>query len=173
MPVVAQETLPVLRLDKWREPFSDFIRNTHYQHPQSKQETPEVPKHPDHDESKTITVEDIQARWEEFIEYLEESNQSVLRSHLAFCTILGLEDRHLQILCKNAFTYETLQEDAPKLTWALSEFFQTQVVVKPVFDKDVAEAHREKSPKELFEELAETNEVVKYLIREFGAELMY
>ncbi len=95
-----------------------------------------------------------------------------MHSHLTLCELVKFEHNKLSLLCKNAMTYETLQEDSPRLSHELALFFKARMEAMPVFDKDVAEANRVKSPKELFEELAKSNEVIQYLIKEFGAELI-
>jgi len=180
LPVAAGETLPVLSFQKWREPFSQFVRDTRFQ-PQTALESPteDGPQQVEHDSrvietepGKTLSFEGIQSRWEEFLTFLDEKNQAILHSHLNFCDLKDFKENELHFVCQRELTFETLSEDAKALSKELSDFFQAGIVAIPIFDEAVVEANREKSPKELFEELAKTNELVKYLIDEFGAELM-
>lgn len=166
----------MLSFQKWREPFSQFVRDTRFQ-TQTTAENDEdnvniEPELAQSELNKTLTFKDIQSQWDEFLTFLDEKNQAILHSHLNFCDLKDFKENELHFVCQRELTFETLSEDAKALSKELSDFFQAGIVAIPIFDEAVVEANREKSPKELFEELAKTNELVKYLIDEFGAELM-
>ncbi|ACF12614.1 hypothetical protein Ctha_0143 [Chloroherpeton thalassium ATCC 35110] len=175
----------VLSIDfqAWKEKFNKFIEESTYQpkllgKKRSQENNPDASKEtqPERfaEEHKPILpIEEISRRWENFLLSLEEKGNGLLASNLKVCEIKALKGRELTLLCSKEFAFEMLSGELARLSEAMQNFFQTPIYANLTIDKELVKATTEKSPYELFQELAKKNKLIKYLVDEFGAELIY
>jgi len=88
---------------------------------------------------------------------------------LAACTEEGL----LDIVCCKKFSYEELLLDIAVLQKEVSEFYALPLKLRILYDAEKDACTKEKSVFTLFQELSENNAVIRFLITEFGGELVY
>lgn len=79
----------------------------------------------------------------------------------------------LDISCCRKFSYEELQQDRALLQKELSEFYALPLKLRILYDAHKDACTREKTVFTLFQELSQSNEVIRFLITEFGGELVY
>jgi DNA polymerase-3 subunit gamma/tau len=119
-------------------------------------------------------IEQLRFEWHLFLEHLVKKNQQVMVSHLHSCELTACNARGvLELTCCRKFSYEELLHDASLLEKEIGDFYQLPLKLQVRYDADKDACTREKTIFTLFQELSQTNEVVRYLIREFGGELVY
>jgi hypothetical protein len=138
-----------------------------------------VPNHDsDNAPSQTTVIGEqvVREKWGLFIEHLETSGKSLLVSHLQMCELEKVADGFVKLKCVKQFSFESLTSSLfAALIQSASDFFGASLEIEIVLDKQsVAHvAKAERSVMEIFKELSETNDLVKYLIEHFGAEPLY
>lgn len=112
--------------------------------------------------------------WGRFLEHLSANGQQVLVSHLHSSELMSCSpDGMVELGCCRKFSYEELQHDADLLARELADFYNLPLKVSVRYDAARDACTREKSVFTMFQELTESNEVVRYLVKEFGGELVY
>ncbi len=117
---------------------------------------------------------DWQVQWPAFLQSLEEEGHVRLASHLRLCTFVSAEKKTLKLTCTSRVAYEMLQDELYIISEKARAFYQTPLCFEISLDKTASSAaKKEHSREEQFKSLAERSELVRYLIKEFGAELSY
>ncbi|WP_238974567.1 hypothetical protein [Pelodictyon luteolum] len=97
-----------------------------------------------------------------------------MATHLQLCEITACNAKGvLDLVCCRKFSCEELIGAADLLGEKLTAFYQKPLRVRIRYDAEKDACTREKSVFTLFGELTGTNEVVRYIIKEFGGELIY
>lgn len=98
----------------------------------------------------------------------------VVVSHLHACELLSCNAQgHVGIGCCRKFSYEELLHDAHLLEEEMTAFYGEPLKLLVRYDAERDACTKGKTVFTMFQELSESNEVVRYLIREFGGELIY
>lgn len=173
------EQLSLINLSDWNSRFKRLIEETAYR--------PKLPskKQAAKDESqsdspaeisasiKRITFEALQIEWDAFITELEKEERTMLVSHLRMCEIEAFSDGLVKLKCVRQFSFDELSGMLDTVSDLASRFYETSLTFDLRHDREGAKATRERTPFELFHELARKNKLVKFLIDEFGAEPIY
>ena len=97
-----------------------------------------------------------------------------MATHLQSCELAACSpDGVLDIVCCRKFSYEELQQDVTILQKQVSEFYALPLRLRLLYDAEKDACTKEKTVFTLFQELSEKNEVIKFLVKEFGVELVY
>jgi len=181
-PVASPDVLTI-DFGAWKEKFSKFIEESSYQPklpmqkalPENASEPAELSatELPAAPHEITLSFEAISHKWDDFLQNLEKQGKGLLCSNMKVCELKGLKGHELMLLCSKQFAFEMLTSEPERASEALSLFFQTPIYANFSIDRELVKATTEKSPYELFQELAEKNKLIKYLVDEFGAELIY
>jgi len=126
------------------------------------------------DEKHTADLDALRVEWVGFIDHINRTGNTVLGTHLLSCELLSCTPEGVvSIACCRKFSCEELIADAALLKKELTGFYSRTLSPRIRYDADRDACTREKSVFTLFGELSETNAVVKFLITEFGSELIY
>jgi len=119
-------------------------------------------------------LEQLRMEWGRFLEHLSAKGLQVMVSHLHASDLMACSpDGLVELGCCRKFSYEELQHDADLLAREMADFYKLPLKVSVRYDAARDACTREKSVFTMFQELSESNEVVRYLIKEFGGELVY
>ncbi|TCD48503.1 DNA polymerase III subunit gamma/tau [Chlorobium sp. N1] len=119
-------------------------------------------------------VQALRLEWNQFVDSLQKGGEPILATHLQSCEITACSAKGiLEIVCCRKFSCEELLQEAELLGRKLSEFYGRTLKVRIRYDAEKDACTREKSVFDLFGELARKNEVVRYIVTEFGGELIY
>lgn len=173
------EQLSLINLSGWNSKFKRLIEETAYRPktPQKKQPTREESQVETSAEipspAKLITLDTLKLKWDGFISQLEEEERTMLVSHLRMCEIETLNGNLVKLKCVRQFSFDELLGMLDVVAELASQFYEAKLVFDLRHDREGAKATRERTPFELFQELAQKNKLVKFLIDEFGAEPIY
>jgi DNA polymerase-3 subunit gamma/tau len=116
----------------------------------------------------------LRVEWHQFLDHLVKQNQQVMVSHLHSCELTACSPAGmLELSCCRKFSFEELLHHAVPLESELAGFYQLPLKLKIRYDAERDACTREKTVFTLFQELSEKNEVVRFIISEFGGELVY
>ncbi|HHE31842.1 MAG TPA: DNA polymerase III subunit gamma/tau [Chlorobaculum parvum] len=119
-------------------------------------------------------LEQLRMEWGRFLEHLSATGQQVLVSHLHSSELMSCSpDGMVELGCCRKFSYEELHHDADLLAREMADFYKLPLRVNVRYDAARDACTREKSVFTMLQELTESNEVVRYLVKEFGGELVY
>jgi len=119
-------------------------------------------------------LEQLRMEWGRFLEHLTAKGLQVMVSHLHASDLMACSpDGLVELGCCRKFSYEELHHDADLLAREMADFYKLPLRVNVRYDAARDACTREKSVFTMFQELSESNEVVRYLIKEFGGELVY
>ncbi|MBN1928513.1 MAG: DNA polymerase III subunit gamma/tau [Chlorobiaceae bacterium] len=119
-------------------------------------------------------LEQLRMEWGRFLEHLSAKGLQVMVSHLHASELMACSPQGLvELGCCRKFSYEELFHDADLLAREMADFYKLPLRVTVRYDAARDACTREKSLFTMFQELSESNEVVRYLIQEFGGELVY
>jgi DNA polymerase-3 subunit gamma/tau len=119
-------------------------------------------------------VEALRLEWNLFLDSLQKGSESVLATHLQSCEITACNAKGvLDLVSCRKFSCEELIQAADLVGAKLTAFYHKPLRVRFRYDAEKDACTREKSVFTLFQELTGTNEVVRYIITEFGGELIY
>jgi DNA polymerase-3 subunit gamma/tau len=97
-----------------------------------------------------------------------------MATHLQSCELAACSPGGvLDIVCCRKFSYEELLQDVAVLQKEVSEFYAMPLKLRILYDAEKDACTKEKTIFTLFHELSENNQVIKFLIKEFGVELVY
>ncbi|NTV25338.1 MAG: DNA polymerase III subunit gamma/tau [Chlorobiaceae bacterium] len=126
------------------------------------------------DGSVLITLEQLRLEWHRFLEHLTKKGMQVLVSHLHSSELNSCSPHGIVgIGCCRKFSYEELLHDAQVLEEELAGFYGLPLKLQVRYDAERDACTKERTVFTMFQELSESNEVVRYLISEFGGELVY
>ncbi|WP_083694496.1 DNA polymerase III subunit gamma/tau [Chlorobium sp. KB01] len=120
------------------------------------------------------SLEALRVEWRQFLDHLARKTHNFMATHLQSCELASCTPGGvLEMVCCRKFSYEELLQDRELLQRELSEFYAMPLQLRLRYDAEKDACTREKSVFTLFQELSQTNEVLRFLIREFGGELVY
>jgi len=163
-----------LDLGSWQKKFSNFASN-----PASKQPRLPVASHAlsNNDETtteKVANLELLKVEWHQFMEHLAKTTHTIMATHLQSCELLSCTPAGaLTIACCRKFSYEELVQERATLQQEISAFYALPLQVTMLYDAEKDACTKEKSVFTLFQELSQQNEVIRFLVTEFGGELVY
>ena len=97
-----------------------------------------------------------------------------MATHLQSCELVSCSPAGvLEIACCRKFSYEELVLERATLQKEMSDFYALPLQLRILYDAEKDACTKEKTVFTLFQELSQTNEVVRFLITEFGGELVY
>lgn|GEM_PF-215988 len=161
-------------LGSWKKAFSKFGSNAD-QHLPARNRSQVEESVVDGDSGAPVAVlEQLRMEWGRFLEHLSAKGLQVLVSHLHASELMACSPSGVvQLGCCRKFSFEELQHDSSMLESELTDFYKLPLKLAVRYDAERDACTREKSVFTMFKELSETNEVVRYLITEFGGELVY
>ena len=118
-------------------------------------------------------VEKFRVEWKQFLDHLLKKNLKVIVTHLRVCELRACSGGVLYMSCARKFSYEELLQDVARLSREIDEFYGLPVKLTISYDAEKDASTREQTVFTLFRELSEKNDVLKFIIREFGGELVY
>ncbi|NTU57725.1 MAG: DNA polymerase III subunit gamma/tau [Chlorobiaceae bacterium] len=125
-------------------------------------------------ESPVAVIDQLRLEWGRFLEHLSKKGLQVLVSHLHVSELTSCSHRGVvELGCCRKFSFEELQHDTALLEDELAAFYQLPLKLVVRYDAARDACTKEKSIFTMFQELSETNDVIRCLIREFGGELVY
>ena len=173
-PEEAPEEIASLQVDfsSWRDKFSQFAKS------EKRPPAPPVPpaQSGSRDASGTFDgiaeVQKLRMEWVQFLDVLLKKNHKIIVTHLRSCELASFSNGILYMSCPRRFSYEELQHNADMLSAEMREFYNLPLKLHISYDA-VSDAGKGQTVFSLFSELAEKNEIVKFLVNEFGGELVY
>lgn len=117
-------------------------------------------------------VQKFRVEWKQFLDALLKKNHKVIVTHLRFCELSSFSHGILHMSCSKKFSYEELLHNAGLLARELENFYGFPVKLHISYDEK-NDTGKEQTIFTLFRDLSESNEIVKFLVREFGGELLY
>ncbi len=167
----------MIKLSSWKEKFAKLVEETPYRPKVRPDRASAESAHQPvaaHQNDRSISDQELQERWIEFLQTLEQNGQARLASHLRLCTLTEVHAKTFKLKCTSRVAYETLLDDLHILSESARAFYQANVFFELSLDKTaLSAANAENSLEARFKALAEKSELVRYLIAEFGAELSY
>ncbi len=122
----------------------------------------------------TADIQSLKLEWHQFLEHMSKKSRNFMATHLESCEIEACRPGGIvEIACCRKFSYEELQHERKMLQKEISEFYEMPLEVHIRYDAEKDACTREKSIFTLFGELSQQNEVIRYIISEFGGELVY
>jgi DNA polymerase-3 subunit gamma/tau len=159
-------------LGSWKQAFSKFGSNAD-QHLPARNRS-QVEESGADSGAPVAVLEQLRMEWGRFLEHLSAKGLQVLVSHLHASELMACSPSGVvQLGCCRKFSFEELQHDSAMIESELAEFYRLPLKLAVRYDAERDACTREKSVFTMFKELSETNEVVRYLITEFGGELVY
>ncbi len=117
-------------------------------------------------------VQKFRMEWAQFLDMLLKKNHKVIVTHLRSCELASFSDGILYMSCSRRFSYEELQHNADMLAAEMREFYNLPLKLQISHDAE-NDAGKGQTVFTFFSELAEKNDIVKFLVDEFGGELIY
>lgn len=160
-------------LGAWQKKFSGFVSNSTFNAPPPPQELAEAQGM--QCDGMPINLDALRVEWRQFIDHLEKSGQSIMATHLQSCELHSCGSGGLlEISCCRKFSCEELLQEIGALRKELMAFYALpQVRLKIRYDAEKDACTREKTVHTIFQELSRDNEVVRFIVQEFGGELLY
>ncbi len=116
----------------------------------------------------------LKVEWHQFLEHLARKTRNFMATHLQSCELVACSPGGvLDIACCRKFSYEELQQERATLQQEISEFYALPLQLRILYDAEKDACTREKTVFTLFQELSQKNEVIRFLVTEFGGELVY
>ncbi|NTW09745.1 MAG: DNA polymerase III subunit gamma/tau [Chlorobiaceae bacterium] len=119
-------------------------------------------------------LQSLKLEWHQFLEHMSKKSRNFMATHLESCELEACRTGGIiEIACCRKFSYEELLQERKLLQKEISEFYEMPLEVHLRYDAEKDACTREKSVFTLFSELSQTNEVIRFIISEFGGELVY
>jgi len=118
-------------------------------------------------------VEKFRVEWKQFLDHLLKKNLKVIVTHLRVCELSAFCEGTLYLGCARRFSYEELLQDIALLAAEFEEFYGIPVKLGIFHDAEKDANTKEQTIFTIFRDLSEHNEVVRFIVREFGGELVY
>ncbi len=123
---------------------------------------------------RTADLDTLKVEWRQFLEHISRKTQNFMATHLQSCELKACSPSGvLDIVCCRKFSYEELLQDVAILQKEVSEFYALPLKLRIIYDAEKDACTKEKTVFTIFQELAEKNDVIRFLITEFGGELVY
>jgi DNA polymerase-3 subunit gamma/tau len=171
-PLRMEEALPSFDLGSWKQAFSSFGSGT------EPRAVPAASHDQDDPSSETVSdtaaLDRLKLDWHRFLYHLTRKGMQVLVSHLHACELASCTSQgHVALACCRKFSYEELLHDQHIIEKELTAYYDRPLKLQVRYDAERDACTREKTLFTTFQELSESNEVVRYLITGFGGELVY
>lgn len=161
-------------LGSWQHAFSRFGSNSDAVVPASSKVLTEERGAGGNGEPPVAVLDELLLEWSRFLDHLTKQGQQVLVSHLHGCELLSCTPKgQVELGCCRKFSFEELLHNSAMLEEELCQFYRLSLKLVVRYDAQRDACTKEKTVFTMFRELSETNEVVRFLIREFGGELVY
>lgn len=119
-------------------------------------------------------LDQLKLEWHRFLDHLTRKGMQVLVSHLHACELLSCSTKGLvELGCCRKFSFEELLHDGLLLEQEFAGFYGLPLKLHVRYDAERDACTKEKTVFTMFQELSESNEVVRFLITGFGGELIY
>ena len=116
----------------------------------------------------------LKVEWHQFLEYMAKNTKNLMATHLQSCELVACTPGGvLDIACCRKFSYEELQQERSELQQEISMFYALPLQIRISYDAEKDACTREKTVFTIFQELSQHNEVIRFLVTEFGGELVY
>ncbi|MEI7747550.1 MAG: DNA polymerase III subunit gamma/tau [Chlorobiaceae bacterium] len=123
---------------------------------------------------KVANLSSLKVEWHQFLDHLARKTHNFMATHLQSCELVSCSPTGvLEIACCRKFSYEELVQERAILQQEMSDFYALPLQLRILYDAEKDACTKEKTVFTLFQELSQTNEVVRFLITEFGGELVY
>ena len=123
---------------------------------------------------KVANLSSLKVEWHQFLDHLARKTLNFMATHLQSCELVSCSPTGvLEIACCRKFSYEELVQERAILQQEMSDFYALPLQLRILYDAEKDACTKEKTVFTLFQELSQTNEVVRFLITEFGGELVY
>ncbi|UWX58303.1 DNA polymerase III subunit gamma/tau [Chlorobaculum sp. MV4-Y] len=168
------KSAPAIDLGSWKQAFSKFGSNADQHLPARNRLRVEENVAGTDSGAPVAVLEQLRMEWGRFLEHLSAKGLQVLVSHLHSSELMSCSPSGVVALrCCRKFSFEELQHDSALLESEMADFYKLPLKLAVRYDAERDACTREKSIFTMFQELAESNEVVRFLITEFGGELVY
>lgn len=125
-------------------------------------------------EAPVAVLDQLHLEWGRFLDHLSKKGLQVLVSHLHASELVSCSPRGVvELGCCRKFSFEELQHDTAMLEGEIASFYGLPLKLVVRYDAARDACTKEKSIFTMFQELSDSNEVVRCIIREFGGELVY
>ena len=116
----------------------------------------------------------LKVEWHQFLEHVAKKTKSSMATHLQSCELVACTpDGVLDIACCRKFSCEELQQERSVLQQEISEFYALPLQIRISYDAEKDACNRQRTVFTIFQELSQHNEVIRFLVTEFGGELVY
>ncbi len=122
---------------------------------------------------KSVTIEQVQQAWPDFIKVLNGSVTSILKMQVERTQPTRLKGSELSLECDNALAKKMLDEQAKELAGKLQECIGVTLRLNIEVTKKKGNKTSAKNPYERFREIQKKDPMVRQLVERFGAELEY
>jgi DNA polymerase-3 subunit gamma/tau len=164
-----------LDLGSWQKKLSNFASNPASKQPRlpvTRKKT--LPEGAPADLEKVANLPSLKVEWHQFLEHLVKKTHNIMATHLQSCELVSCNSAGtVEISCCRKFSYEELLQERGTLQQEISEFYALPLHVTILYDAEKDACTKAKSVFTLFQELSLNNEVIRFLITEFGSELVY
>ena len=163
-----------LDLGSWQKKFSNFASNPASKQPRLPVSTKALPDGVTPALNKVANLASLKVEWHQFLDHLVRKTHNIIATHLQSCELVSCSPAGaLEIACCRKFSYEELLQERGTLQQEISEFYALPLQLTILYDAEKDACTKEKSIFTLFQELSQQNEVIRFLITEFGSELVY
>jgi DNA polymerase III subunit gamma/tau len=167
-------TVAPFDLGSWKQKLAHFGSNPEPRAPVSDSIAKDVVATDTPGKAPVAELVQIRLEWHRFIEHLTRKGLQVLVSHLHSCELISCSPKGVvEIGCCRKFSFEELFQDSTMLEQEIADFYRLPLKLQLRYDAQRDACTKEKTVFTMFQELSEKNEVVRFLIREFGGELVY
>ncbi len=122
---------------------------------------------------KSVSIEDVQQAWPDFLNVLNGSVTSILKMQVERAQPTKLKGSELCIECDNALAKKMLDEQAKELAGKLQECIGVTLRLNIEVSERKGKPTSARNPYERFREIQQKDPVVRQLVERFGAELEY
>ena len=163
-----------LDLGSWQKKLSNIASNPASKQPRLPVITKRASANLAADLEKVANLASLKVEWHQFLDHLARKAHNIMATHLQSCELVSCSSAgRLEIACCRKFSYEELLQERATLQQEISEFYALPLQVTMLYDAEKDACTKEKSVFTLFQELSQNNEVIRFLITEFGSELVY
>lgn len=173
-PAPSALTEPSVPVDfsSWQDKFSKFAKSVKRRSAQPSPGMAELRQDASQPFDGVAEVQKFRVEWKQFLDVLLKKNYKVIVTHLRSCELASFSHGILHMSCHKKFSYEELLHDASLLARELEDFYGLPVKLHLSYDEE-KDTGKEQTIFTLFRELSGSNEIVRFLVREFGGELVY
>ena len=123
---------------------------------------------------RVADLDSLKVEWRQFLDHISKKSHNFMATHLQSCELEACSPSGvLDIVCCRKFSYEELLQDVAILQGEVSDFYALPLKLRILYDAEKDACTKEKTVFTIFQELAEKNEVLRFIVKEFGGELVY